>query len=104
MTIEFTLAYLFIVAFFLFLLRWALNWVILNRVNKTSYSLFRTDYSISDYFPLIKHIAISEWKIWWKGDDQKKLKGYSNVLSGGLYILILVIVMLIVILKVNAGV
>jgi hypothetical protein len=49
----------------------------------------------------MKHIATSEWKIWWTGDDSKELKLYSNLLSGVLYLSILLIFLLIVILKVN---
>jgi hypothetical protein len=103
MKIESILNYLFIIAICLFLLRWILNWVILNEINKTKYSPFRMSYSLDDFLPMMKHIAISEWKIWWKGDDLKELKNYSNLLSGGLYFSILLIGLIFLILKVKVG-
>jgi endo-1,4-beta-mannosidase len=103
MIIESILNYVFIIAICLFLLSWSLNWVILNRINKTTYSPFRTNYSIGDFMPMMKHVAISEWKIWWKGEDFRELKGYSNLLSGALYFSTLLIFLLFVILKVKVG-
>jgi hypothetical protein len=97
MRIESILNYLLIFAICSFLLRWSLNWIILNRINKTRHSPFRADYRVDDFIPLMKHVAISEWKIWWKGDDLKELKLYSNLLSGILYFLILFIFLLMVI-------
>lgn len=104
MRIESLLNFLSIFAVCSFLLRWLLNWIILNRINKTKYSPFRTDYSIDDFIPFMKHVAISEWQIWWKGDDLKEMKCYSNLLSGALYFSIALGFLLLIILRVKGGV
>jgi hypothetical protein len=72
MRIESTITYLLIFAICSFLIRWILNWIILNRINNTKLSPLRTN-SVDEFIPMIKHIAISEWKIWWKGDDLENL-------------------------------
>jgi hypothetical protein len=99
MRIESILDFLFIITICLFSLRWAVKWVILNRINKTTFSPFRAGFSIDDFIPLIKHVTVSEWKVWWRGNDFKELKGYSNFLSCGLYFGTILIGLLFVLLK-----
>jgi hypothetical protein len=92
------LSTLFSMALTFFLIRWGVNWVLLNRINKTDYFSFNTKYSFQDFFPIVKHMAISEFKFWWFGKDHTKLKLFSNILSGLTYSsLILVIAMIVLI-------
>jgi hypothetical protein len=89
------LAILFSVALASFLIRWGVNWVLLNRINNTDFFSFKRLYSFEHFFPLLKHIAVSEWKLWWKGPDHSYLKKISNILSVMLYSCVTALVMII---------
>jgi hypothetical protein len=79
------LSTLFSVALASFLIRWGVNWVLLNKINNTDYFSFGKFYSLKHCFPILKHAAISEWKFWWKGSDHANLKRVSNILSVVVY-------------------
>jgi hypothetical protein len=76
----------------MFLVRWIINWILLNKINGTNYSPLKANYSFNDIWPLLKHIAISEWKFWWYGDDLRNLKNVSNILSTSLYFCIVIMI------------
>jgi hypothetical protein len=80
----------------IFLIRWGVNWVLLNRTNKTDFFSYGTSYSFEDLFPIIRHIAISEFKFWWKGSDHANLKRVSNFLSVVVYSSVFLIVAMII--------
>ncbi len=84
---EEVLSTLLIIGCGLFAVRWLVNWRLLNLKNGTSFSLFRTDYSLREFFQMFKHMAISEWKLWWFDlQDQRALKVISNTLSVTIYL------------------
>ncbi|MDO1451420.1 hypothetical protein Q0590_34415 [Rhodocytophaga aerolata] len=81
-----------------FILRWAINWILLNKVNKTNYSPFRASYSLSDIIPMFRHVAISEWKVWWRGEEYSTLKVVSNTLSVIIYSCVALMIVLLSVL------
>jgi hypothetical protein len=83
------------IALIIFLMRWGLNWILLNRVNNTDFFSFETSYTFKDLFPIVKHIAISELKFWWSGYDYANLKMISNLLSFILYSCLIIIIAII---------
>ncbi len=71
-----------IVSILLFLARWAINWIILNNQNQTKYSMFSLSKTFGkQYLGMMKHMAISEWTLYWKNKDKNSLKKISNILS-----------------------
>lgn len=83
------------IALGLFLIRWAINWIILSRENGTSFSILKSWYTIGDFFRIIQHIAISEWKLWWFDlESHKQMKIISNTLSTLVYILLSISIIL----------
>ena len=44
-----------------------------------------SDNSFKNIIPIFKHVAISEWALWWSGDEFKRLKRFSNLLSEIVY-------------------
>ena len=93
---EIALVFLSITCVILFGLRWITNWKLLNQENKTNFNLLQIGYSFSDLGPLMKHIALSEWKLWWMGSDEKPLKQLSNLFSSIIYTLIFLMIILVV--------
>lgn len=98
MKIEEFLYLLLFLALGLFLVRWLINWNLLNLKNGTSFSMFRANYSLTNFFGLFRHMAISEWKVWWFDiQDQKTMKVVSNILSAIIYLLVIGLVITIII-------
>jgi len=98
MKVEYFLNLLLITSLVPFLIRWAINWGLLNTINNTSYSIFPTNYLVDDFWGFLKHIAISEWKFWWFHlEDHRKLKIASNFFSAAFYLLIAIKIITIII-------
>ena len=68
-----------IITIFLFLIRWTINWRILNKQNQTKFSFFTNP--MDDFFSYLKHVFISEWTLYWENADKSILKKISNILS-----------------------
>jgi hypothetical protein len=69
-----------------FLFRWLINWILLNRINKTDFSVFAKNAFMDNFFIVFRHVIVSEWKLWWTGEAFHKLKTISNILSAIFYI------------------
>ena len=83
------LSLLLLIALGLFLVRWLINWKLLNLKNGTSFSMFGANYSQNDLWGMFRHMAISEWNIWWFDlQDQRTMKIISNILSTIIYTVI----------------
>ncbi len=82
---------LFIISITSFCIRWVTNWILLNKINHTNYYPFLNNYSFNDFIPLFKHVAISEWKIWWGGNEFRQLTYFSNIFSVILYLAVILI-------------
>ncbi|SDM34213.1 hypothetical protein SAMN05421823_112146 [Catalinimonas alkaloidigena] len=82
------------VALTLFMVRWAINWTLLNRINGTRFPFVPGKYTLYALFQLSKHVAVSEWKFWWWGKGHTTLKVISNVLSFIIYTCFIMIIYL----------
>jgi hypothetical protein len=72
-----TLLYIAIISF---LIRWYLNWGILNKVNNTRF-VFGSVNSFDNYFAMVKHMIISQWTLFWFNREKSWKKQVSNMLS-----------------------
>ncbi|PBQ30466.1 hypothetical protein CNR22_01350 [Sphingobacteriaceae bacterium] len=65
----------------LFLVRWIINWEILNKQNATNFSFFKPPRLMADMLHWTKHTFLSEWILYWKNEDNNCWKRTSNFLS-----------------------
>ena len=84
---------LFSIGLIAFILRWGVNWILLNKINSTNIYPWSLK-SILNWWPIMKHLAISEWNPWWTGVDFRKWKLASNALSVIVYSCALFLILL----------
>jgi len=72
---------LLFVAVFSFLIRWFLNWNILNEIKQTNYTIMRRPRSINEYLGMFSHMVYSEWLLYWRNTENSKKKLIANILS-----------------------
>ncbi len=65
----------------LFVIRWTINWRIINNQNQTNYSIFFSQHQRHNPLGLLNHTITSQWTLYWKNGDKILLKKISNILS-----------------------
>ncbi len=96
MTLNNFLSLLLALGLGLYAIRGLLNWVVLSKTENSNHPRIFSR-NPNGLLLMIRHLTISSTKFWWQGDELRTLKTLSNIISGLLYFLILVLALVFII-------